>query len=350
MTSKLCACLLNVSEARNVHIIEKIAYAALEVNNKTSKQHCAAVLNVFSDYDYNRTVITIAASISHIGQSVFAACEKAFDLIDLRQHEGVHPCLGSVDLVPIHPLSPDITLEECGKEAKDLAEKLSSKIPGTSFFLFGWSHQACRGLVQRRKDVRWFAGHKTLVGNSGIQDVGAKPGARYGLTGIGAHPYVMNCNVTIDTQDLTLGKQIAQSLRAVNPDGLPGVQSMAFLHEGRVEIACNVASFSHECDQIKEICSHRSDEKNFSEVKDNCKTLGGHQLLPDQELCMFGQYKYVSPEVIEKKVKARAAIFGVETVGRALIGFTPAGAADVAKFALDNGIYDYWKTKSTRTM
>ena len=50
----------------------------------------------------------------------------------------------------------------------------------------------------------------------------------------------MNCNVTISTQDVDFGRQIAASLRARNPGGLTGVQAMAFAHEGTVEVACNV--------------------------------------------------------------------------------------------------------------
>ncbi|KAB0400082.1 hypothetical protein E2I00_005102, partial [Balaenoptera physalus] len=58
-----------------------------------------------------------------------------------------------------------------------------------------------------------------------------------------ASPYVMNCNVTIDSQDLALGKEIASAIRGSNVNGLKGVQTMAFPHEGKMEIACNVESF-----------------------------------------------------------------------------------------------------------
>ena len=53
-----------------------------------------------------------------IGASVTAACLEAYSLIDLEKHIGGHPRLGSVDLVPIHPISPDISLDECGHIAR----------------------------------------------------------------------------------------------------------------------------------------------------------------------------------------------------------------------------------------
>ncbi len=52
----------------------------------------------------------------------------------------------------------------------------------------------------------------------------------------------MNCNVTIDTQDLAVGQIVASAIRESSPGGIPGVQVMALPHEGAVEIACNVES------------------------------------------------------------------------------------------------------------
>ena len=52
----------------------------------------------------------------------------------------------------------------------------------------------------------------------------------------------MNCNVTINTQDIALGRSIATAIRMSTHGGLPGVQVLALPHEGAVEIACNVES------------------------------------------------------------------------------------------------------------
>lgn len=76
-----------------------------------------SVLNIFSDQDYNRSVITIAASVDKLGDSVLAACSEAFESIDMEDHEGIHPCLGAVDLIPIYPRSR-VGMEECGAVAR----------------------------------------------------------------------------------------------------------------------------------------------------------------------------------------------------------------------------------------
>lgn len=52
------------------------------------------------------------------GEAVLAACEKACGLIDMREHQGVHPCMGAVDLIPIYPLGEEVEVEECAEEAR----------------------------------------------------------------------------------------------------------------------------------------------------------------------------------------------------------------------------------------
>ncbi|XP_053774888.1 formiminotransferase N-terminal subdomain-containing protein isoform X4 [Desmodus rotundus] len=176
---RLAACLLNISEARRKHIVENIAKAALL--GKNGRKHPeVSVLNIFSDQDYNRSVITIAASVDELGNSVLAACLEAFQSIDMEVQEGIHPCLGAVDLIPIYPLV-GVGVEECGAVARSLAESLVLHVPGSSVFLFGEADlPEKRTLVQRRKQLGWF----TRRDFSALEpDLGATPARRCGLTG-----------------------------------------------------------------------------------------------------------------------------------------------------------------------
>uniref|UniRef100_A0A2R8N917 Formiminotransferase N-terminal subdomain domain-containing protein n=1 Tax=Callithrix jacchus TaxID=9483 RepID=A0A2R8N917_CALJA len=61
---RLPACLLNISEARRKYIVENTAKVALLYKNE--KKHPLSVLNIFSDQDHNRSVITIAASVDKL--------------------------------------------------------------------------------------------------------------------------------------------------------------------------------------------------------------------------------------------------------------------------------------------
>lgn len=72
------------------------------------------------------------------GEAVLAACEKACGLIDMREHQGVHPCMGAVDLIPIYPLGEEVGVEECSEEARG---KFTSH-PSASHHLLFW--RLCR--------------------------------------------------------------------------------------------------------------------------------------------------------------------------------------------------------------
>lgn len=329
MSRQLVACLLNVSEARNIGVVERIAKAAVSIVNPPNIKPIhpdwkinASVLNIFEDYDYNRSVITIVANEDHIGKCVELACKTAYNLIDLSNHSGIHPRLGSVDLVPLHPISIDTDLLKLGNIAKGLAERITSDIEGSSIFLFGAADSESRGLVQRRKQVRWFK--RPVDYPSLVQDLGAKPSSRYGLTGVGAAPYMMNVNVTIDSQDIDLGVHIAQSLRATSPGGLPGVAAMAFPHEGKVEVACNVDLLPTE------------------EVKNP----DAYQL----KSSLGGKYLYTPARVITDRVAEIAKQKDVDIEGTALIGFTPEDAEILALQALRHNIPDMWKKRKEKTM
>lgn len=75
MSKQLVACLLNVSEGRKLSVVEKIAEAALRAVNPPALPPShpnwlinATVLNIFQDFDYHRSVLTIVSSEDKIGR------------------------------------------------------------------------------------------------------------------------------------------------------------------------------------------------------------------------------------------------------------------------------------------
>ncbi|XP_023837443.1 uncharacterized protein ftcdnl1 isoform X1 [Salvelinus sp. IW2-2015] len=316
---RLVACLLNVSEARRKELVETVARAAVFHSNG-GRREGTTVLNIFNDQDYNRSVITIVASIDCIKEAVLSACEQACRLIDMSAYAGGHPTMGAVDLVPLYPLGEEVGLGDCAKEARAVAAGLTERVSGTSAFFFGWADSPQhRGLAQRRKEMGWF--RKNPDTGAIRPDVGPLPQKRYGLTGIGASPYVMNCNVTIDTQDLALGRSIAMSIRESTPGGIPGVQVLALPHEGAVEIACNVES-----------------------MKGNPPSQVGERGEPWPTFSIGGQlYCHAPASLITARVAELAGRQGVATKGTALVGFTPHECRSLAERALSLGIAEFWK-------
>ncbi|HEU5371759.1 MAG TPA: hypothetical protein VFU51_05165, partial [Gaiellaceae bacterium] len=67
----------------------------------------ARLLDVHSDADHNRSVYTIVGSEDELGAALVAGVGVAVERIDLREHDGAHPCIGAADVVPIVPLRPE---------------------------------------------------------------------------------------------------------------------------------------------------------------------------------------------------------------------------------------------------
>ena len=87
---------VNVSEGRDRRRIDAIGAAA---------RH--ALIDVHLDPDHHRSVFTLAASESAVTEAaVRRLVEVALEDLDLREHVGVHPRLGVVDVVPFVALPP----------------------------------------------------------------------------------------------------------------------------------------------------------------------------------------------------------------------------------------------------
>ncbi|XP_032423187.1 formiminotransferase N-terminal subdomain-containing protein isoform X1 [Xiphophorus hellerii] len=317
LRSRLVACLLNVSEARRTDLVENVAKAALYDAEGVQRKE-TTVLNIFNDQDYNRSVITIVASIDSIRDAVLSACQEACALIDMRGHVGVHPSMGSVDLIPIYPLGEAVGERDCVQQALAVARGLTDTVRGSSVFLFGWADAALqRSLARRRKEMFWFRKSPDL--RALTADVGPPPRERYGLTGVGASPYVMNCNVSIDTQDVAVGRHVAAALRESAPGGLPGVQVLALPHEGTVEIACNVESVAGAAP-------------------------GGLTDPPWPRFIVDGRpYCHAPAALITARVAELAGQRGVGVKGTALVGFTPQECRGLAELALSEGVGEFWR-------
>jgi len=270
----------------------------------------AVVLNTFVDKEYNRSVVTVAGQLPALEEAVVAAAKEAFTRIDLGSHEGGHPRLGAVDLLPFHPLTADLSVAECGRLARRVSTRLLEEVPASSFFFYGGADEgAGRSLASRRKELGWFEGAAR-----GSPDLGTLHPA-VGLTGVGAAPYMANFNLSLNTQLPQVGKAVLRKIRE-RSGGLLGVAAMAFPHAGGTEVACNVDMFLF-------------DEAN---PKHKEEALGGRV-----ERAM-GEYWRTRPCAIEQAVAEVANVEGVQVMGSSLVvGFPLETARQLTRDALDRG-------------
>jgi glutamate formiminotransferase len=89
----LLECVVNISEGCRRDVLDRLA-------------RCAGdhLLDVHTDPDHHRSVFTLAGP--DVEEAARSLATAAVDAIDLRTHEGAHPRLGAVDVVPFVPLGP----------------------------------------------------------------------------------------------------------------------------------------------------------------------------------------------------------------------------------------------------
>ena len=90
-------CVPNISEGRRPEVVD----AAVAALNAIAGLR---VLDVQSDKDHNRSVLTLVGDETSLNAGLLALFEVATSRIDLRNHQGEHPRVGAVDVVPFIPI------------------------------------------------------------------------------------------------------------------------------------------------------------------------------------------------------------------------------------------------------
>lgn len=180
------------------------------------------VLDVHSDQDHNRSVITLASSCPDVLiQELTSQVATAIERIDLESHVGVHPRVGAADVVPIVPLG-EATMPEAASIAHRLGERLWQDLRVPVFF-YGEAGKGRRLAEIRRRAVSPDLGGPRLHPKAGAVCVGAR------------RPLVAY-NIAFDEVPLDVVRRLVRRMRE-----LPGVQALAFpLTEGRVQLSMNL--------------------------------------------------------------------------------------------------------------
>lgn len=204
---KIIECVPNFSEGRNLDIIDKIASAVKSTQN-------VKLLNVESDRDYNRTVITFAGEPSCVKEAAFKAISTASELIDMSRQKGEHPRIGATDVCPIIPVT-NATMEECVKLANELGRDVGEKL-GIPVYLYEDAARSeerrnlenirrgeYEGLEQKLRD--WVPDYGPAEYNDKVRKSGA--------TVIGARFFLIAYNVNLSFDDIRVANAIARSVR-----------------------------------------------------------------------------------------------------------------------------------------
>jgi len=234
----LVECVPNFSEARRPEVVEAIV-AAMELAGGARLR----ILNVSSDQDHNRTVVTMAGSPAAAEAAAFAGIQKAAVLIDLNQHRGEHPRLGATDVVPFVPIS-GVSLEECAAVARRLGERVGREL-GLPVYLY--EAAATRPERQNLENVRRgeYEKLKEEIATSPARepDFGPRVLGPAGAVVIGARAFLVAYNVYLNTADVAVAKKVAKAVRH-SSGGLRYVKALGLLVDGQAQVSMNLTDFT----------------------------------------------------------------------------------------------------------
>ena len=226
-------CVLNFSEGRRQSVIR----SAVSSLAPTGCQ----VLDVHSDPDHHRSVVTFVGNPTDTRAGAVALTACVVRRIDLRMHQGVHPRIGAVDVIPFVPLGTE-TIDTCVDIAVRTGEQIAAELD-LPVILYGAAArcEAHRNLADLRRGG-WMGLAERLAQPGGGPDFGPRmlhPSA--GAVAVGARGLLVAFNVNLCTSDLPVARRIASVLRESN-GGLPGVKAIGLPLKtaDRVQVSMNL--------------------------------------------------------------------------------------------------------------
>ena len=238
MAEGLVECVPNFSEGRRPEVIAAIRDAVAATPG-------VRVLNVQSDADHNRFVLTYVVPESHAVDAGMAGARAAAALIDLREHEGAHPRMGALDVFPFVPLG-DLPMARCVALAEELGARITAEL-AIPVYLY---EEAARD--PKRVNLEFirkggFEGLRETVPNDPARRPDFGPAAVHpsaGAVAVGARRALIAFNVYLGTADPSLAKAIAKAIRH-SSGGLRYVKGLGLEMPGTgtTQVSMNLTNF-----------------------------------------------------------------------------------------------------------
>ena len=288
----------NISEGRRPEVVA----AAVATLRATPGLR---VLDVQSDKDHNRSVLTLVGDERALEAGLLALFEVATRQIDLRTHEGEHPRVGAVDVVPFIPIE-DASMKDCVALARKVGSAVAERY-GVPVFLYEEAATAphrrnledvrrgqFEGLAEKMKDAAW------------APDFGPEtPHPSAGATVVGARMPLIAYNVNLGTRDVEIAKRIAKGIRH-SSGGFRFVKAMgvALEERGLAQVSINMTDF-------KRTPLHRVFETVRSEAERYGVSVVGSEivgLVPSEALLDAAEHflrleGFSGSQVLERKIR-----------------------------------------------
>jgi glutamate formiminotransferase len=236
MKKKILICEPNISEGRDLAVVEQVVDQVREAPE-------VRIIDYSSDADHHRSVLTYLGEPEPVLEATKKMAAKALQLIDMSKHQGSHPRMGAVDVVPFIPVRNIETAE-----AVEIAREFGRYYGSLGVPVYYYEEAATRpernklpkirkgqyeALEEKLKDPEWLPDEGPATFN---------PAAGATVTGV-RFPLVA-FNVNLRTTDLEIANRIARAVRFIN-GGYRFVRAigLALEDQGMVQVSMNLVNY-----------------------------------------------------------------------------------------------------------
>lgn len=214
-------CVVNISEGRDFAVLGEIVAGGGD-----------HVLDVHVDSDHNRSVVTLAGP--DLEEVVRRIARTTVETLDIRSHDGVHPRLGVLDVVPFVPIGEDGSAPTQSGQATPSNEALGDAVAARDLFA-SWVAEDLGvpcfiyGPERRLPEIR----RRAFIDMD--PDFGpAAPHPTAGACAVGARFVLVAYNLWLTTKDLAIARAIARDLRN------PRVRALGLPVGEATQVSCNL--------------------------------------------------------------------------------------------------------------
>jgi glutamate formiminotransferase len=230
-------CIPNISEGQRPEVVEAIADAVRRVDG-------VRLLDVQSDASHNRSVFTLAGDAEPLKTAILTLFESTLPAVDLRTHQGEHPRLGAVDVVPFVPIE-GVTMAQCVALARDIGAAVAEQFDVPVFLYEEASTNPARRNLEDIRRGEFEGLTAKLADPAWRPDFGpARAHPTAGATVIGARMPLIAYNINLATNRLDVAKKIAAAIR-MSGGGFRFVKAMGLKLDDRdiVQVSMNLTNY-----------------------------------------------------------------------------------------------------------
>jgi glutamate formiminotransferase len=229
-------CVVNVSEGRDMRCLRALAAAAGK-----------ALLDVHADADHHRSVFTLGGTgQTDLDASVRAVAGRVAEYVSINEHEGEHPRLGALDVVPFVALGGTNAERAVAADAARAFGEWWATTHDVPVFFYDDADAQHRDLPYLRRHA--FRSRRPDVGPE-------QPHPRLGATAVGARKPLVAVNCVLVSRNVDVARRIARRMREAN-GGPRGVRALGFMlaAQNRAQVSMNLIDLDRT--GLQDACLH----------------------------------------------------------------------------------------------